>query len=61
MVIARLRARVRQGGHDIPRVDVLRRFVRRWKNFLEVYRPLADRWPVYDNSGLKPMLLERDP
>ena len=56
-----IRARVQQGGHDIPRVDVLRRFARSWKNFLEVYQPLADHWSVYDNSGLKPILMERGP
>ena len=61
LALQRIRARVRQGGHDIPRADVLRRFARSWENFLGVYRPLADRWSVYDNSGLKPVLLERDP
>jgi hypothetical protein len=25
------------------------------------YRLLADRWSVYDNSGRKPVLLERSP
>ena len=61
LALHRIRARVQQGGHDIPRVDVLRRFARSWKNFLEVYQPLADHWSVYDNSGLKPILMERGP
>ena len=25
-----------------------------------IYRPLADRWPVYDNSGRAPRLLEKN-
>lgn len=61
LALQRIRARVRQGGHNIPRADVIRRFNKSWENFLRVYRPLADRWSVYDNSGLKPVLIERDP
>lgn len=61
LALQRIRTRVRQGGHDIPRADVLRRFARSWKNFLKDYRPLADRWSVYDNSGSKPVLMERGP
>ena len=26
-----------------------------------VYRPLADAWAVYDNSGLRPTLVEKGP
>lgn len=50
--------RVRQGGHDVPRTDVVRRFERSWVNFLRIYRPLADVWAVYDNSRRKPVLIE---
>ncbi|HEY8052847.1 MAG TPA: hypothetical protein VIE42_08570 [Steroidobacteraceae bacterium] len=48
-----------QGGHDVPRADVLRRFARGWENFERVYRPLADAWTLYDNSGKLPRLTER--
>ena len=34
---------------------------RGWANFLEVYRPLADHWAIYDNSESTPQLLERGP
>jgi predicted ABC-type ATPase len=61
LALRRIAARVRQGGHDVPRVDVLRRFDRGWENFLRVYRPLADIWTVYDNSGASPQLVERSP
>src|SRR4029077_14590238 len=36
----RIAARVRQGGHNVPRVDAVRRFSRGWENFQSVYRPL---------------------
>ncbi len=59
LALRRIAARVKQGGHNVPRADVLRRFARGWKNFQTVYRPLADAWAVYDHSGANPRLLEQ--
>jgi predicted ABC-type ATPase len=61
VALRRVAARVRQGGHNVPRQDVERRFVRSWQNFESAYRPLADAWAVYDNSGRIPRLKERGP
>jgi len=61
LALIRVAARVRQGGHNVARSDVLRRYKRSWTNFLEVYRPLADHWTIYDNSEVTPRLLERGP
>jgi predicted ABC-type ATPase len=61
IALKRIAARVKQGGHDVPSEDVLRRFGRSWKNFVSIYRPLADAWAVYDNSGVEPRLLEQSP
>ncbi len=55
----RVKARVKQGGHDVPRADLERRFTRGWTNFQKVYRTLADEWAVYDNSGSTPQLVEK--
>lgn len=55
----RIAARVKQGGHNVPRADVLRRFARGWKNFETTYKPLADKWEVYDNSAGRPELLDQ--
>ena len=57
VALRRIAIRVRQGGHDIPRHEVLRRFDRGWKNFHVVYLSLADTWTVYDNSGKIPRLI----
>jgi predicted ABC-type ATPase len=59
IALRRIKARVKQGGHNVPPNDVLRRFERGWDNFRRVYRPLADVWAVYDNSGIAPVLVER--
>ena len=47
----RVAARVADGGHDIPRSDIERRYWRGLKNFFQLYLPLADRWLLCDNSG----------
>jgi predicted ABC-type ATPase len=59
LALRRIAARVKQGGHNVPRADVLRRFTRSLENFESHYRLLADAWSVYDNSGSTPKLLER--
>lgn len=61
LALRRIAARVRQGGHNVPRSDVERRFSRSWENFHSVYRCLADSWAVYENSGQTPELLEEGP
>lgn len=61
LALSRIAARVRQGGHNVPRTDVLRRFARSWQNFETRYRPLADAWAVYDNSSRPPKLIESGP
>ncbi len=56
--IARVRERVRQGGHDVPEQNIRRRFAAGLRNFNNIYRKLADSWAYYDNSGGKPVLLD---
>jgi predicted ABC-type ATPase len=61
LCLKRIASRVRQGGHNVPREDVLRRFGRGWLNFRKVYSLLADEWAVYDNSGFNPRLIDKGP
>ena len=51
MAVYRVRDRVRQGGHNVPEETVRRRYARGVRNFFELFRPIADSWGVYDNSG----------
>ena len=57
----RVATRVRQGGHSIPREDILRRFDRGWRNFQDHYKPIADSWGVYNNSGEERALIDSGP
>src|SRR5581483_6242015 len=61
VALRRIAQRVQQGGHAVPKADVLRRFERSWRNFCEFYRPMVDAWIVYDNSGSRPRLVEAGP
>jgi len=61
LALRRIASRVKQGGHQVPRVDAIRRFDRSWLNFQSIYRLLADEWTVYDNSHDKPRVLEQGP
>jgi len=55
--IARIRERVRAGGHDVPDTVVQRRYFRGVRNFFQLYKPLADTWAMYDNSRRYPELV----
>lgn len=61
LALRRIAARVKQGGHDVPEADVLRRFTRGWKNFETAYKLVADLWTVFDNSGNEPVLFDKKP
>jgi len=61
LALKRIATRVKHGGHNVRRADVLRRFNRSSTNFYVIYRLLADAWMVYDNSGKKPQLVEKGP
>jgi len=61
LALKRVLHRVKQGGHHVPGIDVRRRFDRGLRNFEQFYRPLADQWAMYENSGATPILIQRHP
>jgi predicted ABC-type ATPase len=50
LAVARVKARVKQGGHDVPEAVIRRRFDAGLINFDSLYKPLAGSWAVYDSS-----------
>ena len=52
--VDRVKQRVKLGGHNVPEVDIRRRFVRAIANFWNIYRGLADFWMLVYNSGTNP-------
>lgn len=59
LAIARVAARVRQGGHAVPEEIIRRRYTAGWYNFQHRYKSLVDTWLLYDNSQETPILLDR--
>jgi predicted ABC-type ATPase len=51
--VARVRQRVKQGGHSVAVGDIRRRFSRSLSLLLSDYLPLASRWVIWDNRGIR--------
>ncbi len=50
LAVRRVAERVRQGGHDIPKATIERRYEKGLRNFFTLYQPIADGWYFYENS-----------
>jgi len=55
LAMARVAARVAQGGHAVEEVVVRRRFDAGRRHFQAVYRDLVNSWIEYDNAGPLPV------
>ncbi|TBX65967.1 zeta toxin [Flavobacterium silvisoli] len=50
MAVNRVKVRVKEGGHNIPKEVISRRYIRGLENLFKIYLPLCDDWVVFDNS-----------
>lgn len=50
IAVARVEARVREGGHDVPEETIRRRYDASLTNFFRLYQPMARTWKLCDNS-----------
>jgi predicted ABC-type ATPase len=57
VALSRVRDRVSGGGHNIAEQVVRRRFDRSVRNFLVLYRALADSWTLFNNSDKIPSII----
>ncbi|MFC1825643.1 zeta toxin family protein, partial [Thermodesulfobacteriota bacterium] len=60
LAVARVRNRVRQGGHNVPEPVVRRRYVAGLKNLFHLYQPLVNAWWLYDASQLPPVVIAQE-
>lgn len=61
MAEMRVAQRVAEGGHDIPREVIRRRYWLGLRNLLEIYAPEVDVWSMYDNTLLQePIVLNNE-
>jgi len=52
--ISRVKERVLKGGHDVPEIDIRRRYSRSKDNFWNLYRHEVDSWHLICNSAELP-------
>ena len=60
LALLRIRDRVESGGHNVPELDVRRRFGRTLRNLFTLYRALFDTLHFFDNSSDTPRLIFKD-
>lgn len=46
----RIKIRVLNGGHNIPKEDIIRRFYRSKENFWNLYKDIVDEWNIFYNG-----------
>lgn len=59
LAIARIKDRVKKGGHDIPTEVVLRRYERSLDNLVNLFIPICDEWSIFNNSTDKMDLIAK--
>lgn len=52
MAVARVASRVAEGGHNIPKETIHRRYWLGLNNLFEIFVPIVDSWALYDNADL---------
>ena len=53
----RVATRVLEGGHDIPKDVIQRRYINGIKNLFSIYIPIVDELMIFDNSQIKSELI----
>lgn len=51
LAIDRVKIRVQEGGHNIPKAVIKRRYDRGLKNLFKRYMPIVNSWSLVDNSN----------
>lgn len=51
MAVARVAARVSEGGHSVPEETIRRRYHAGLRNFFTLYRSMATTWEFWDNTS----------
>jgi predicted ABC-type ATPase len=57
LAIERVKARVVEGGHNIPEKVISRRYYSGLKNLFDLYIPICDYWMIFNNSNSPSQLI----
>jgi predicted ABC-type ATPase len=55
--ITRVAQRVQEGGHDVPRMTIIRRYYVGLNNLFNLFMPIVDSWMLFDNSDMSKVLV----
>lgn len=47
----KIKVRVREGGHNIPKDVIERRYAKGLSNLFNLYIPVVNKWIILNNSG----------
>lgn len=53
LALRRVKTRVKEGGHNIPKDIIERRFQSGLQNLFDLYIPIVNKWVLIDNSGTR--------
>jgi len=56
----RVAMRVEEGGHDIPKEVIHRRYWAGLNNLFRIYMPIVDAWSLYDNNYSTLLIADKD-
>ncbi|WDF78896.1 zeta toxin family protein [Mucilaginibacter sp. KACC 22773] len=59
MAMQRVALRVSEGGHNIPKDVIIRRYYGGLKNLIQLYIPICDKWLVVNNTNVEPIFVAR--
>ena len=54
LAIERVETRVKEGGHNIPKDVIIRRYYAGIRNLFELYMPICNYWSIFNNSTTHP-------
>ena len=60
MAVNRVEIRVSEGGHNIPKDIIKRRYFRGIENLFEIYLPLYSSWIIFDNENESKLIAEKN-
>lgn len=55
----RVRKRVSEGGHDIPKYTIYRRYWLGLENLFRIFMPIVDDWYLYDNNLITRLIADK--
>ena len=53
----RIKIRVLNGGHNVPKEDIIRRYYRSKNNFWKIYKDMVDEWALFYNGSTEYILI----